>query len=85
MDIDVLKSDMGGGVSQVKWTGHSLFSLSRKVVRKLTPWGQSKNMSLINLKRAGFIELGIKEYLFKVAHEQIGIGGGPYRCPWLYL
>ena len=34
-------------------------------------------MSSINLNnRLAFINLGAKERLFKVAHEQVGIGGG---------
>ena len=48
-DIDVQKSDMGGEVFQVKWTGYRLLSCSRKSVRESGPWGQSRNMSSINL------------------------------------
>ena len=46
-------------------------------MRESGPCGQSRNMSSINLsQRLGFIGFRVKEFLLKVAHEQIGIGGG---------
>ena len=45
-------------------------------MRESGPCGQSRNMSSINLsQRLGLQSLKIKEFLLKVAHEQIGIGG----------
>ena len=38
-----------GEVFQVKWTGYRLLSCSRKSVRESGPWGQSRNISSINL------------------------------------
>ena len=52
MDIDIQKSDMGGEVFQVKWMGYRLLSCSRKSVWESGPWGQSRNMSLINLNHS---------------------------------
>ena len=49
MDIDVQKSDMGGGSVPGEGTGYQLLSCSRKAVRESHPWGQSRNMSSINL------------------------------------
>ena len=50
-------------------------SCSRKAVRESGPWGQSKNISLINLNHT----LGAKEILLKAAYEQVSIGGG-HKC-----
>ena len=41
-------------------------------MRESGPWGHSRNMSSINLN----LKLGAKELLFKLVHEQVGIGGG---------
>ena len=56
-------------------------SHSGKVMRESGPCGQSKNVVDKPQPEAGFIGFRVTEFLFKVAHEQVGIGGGPYGCP----
>ena len=47
------------------------------MLRESGPCGQSKNIVVDKPQpEAGFIGFGVKEFLFKVAYEQVSIGGG---------
>ena len=49
MDIDIQRSGMGGGSVPGEVDGILTVELFRKSVRESGPWGQSRNMSSINL------------------------------------